>query len=350
MINRFENNPIISPADVKPSRDDFEVMCAFNAGAARYDGKVILLIRVAERPLPREGHVATAILNLDSGCIEPIYIKLDDPELNMTDPRVFEYKETLYLTSISHIRMASSEDGQHFQIDDTPALAPENAHEVYGVEDPRITFIDDWYYVNYSAISLRGVVTSLARTKDFKAFERLGVIFAPDNKDIAIFPEKINGRYFAFHRPSPRQLGGRAPSMWIASSPNLTDWGQHELVIAPRPGMWDCERVGCGAAPIRTDEGWLQLYHASDENTRYCTGAVLLDLVEPWKVISRSREPFLFPEATCECEGVMPNVIFHNGLVENGDGTITLYYGGGDEVTCGATVAVDDIMETLEKF
>jgi predicted GH43/DUF377 family glycosyl hydrolase len=345
MIQRFENNPILSANDVTPSRPDFEVMCAFNAGATRYQDETVLLIRVAERPLPRPGHVATALLNLESGAVEPMYIRLDDPDLRLDDPRAFIYQGRVFLTSISHLRLATSKDGRHFQVAVKPALAPETPYETMGVEDPRITRLGDWYYVNYSGISQRGVLTALARTRDFHTFERLGVIFAPDNKDIAIFPERINGRYVAFHRPSMKQIG--VPSIWLASSDNLTDWGRHEFVIGPRPRMWDSERVGCGAAPIRTAEGWLELYHASDEKVRYCTGALLLDLDEPWKVIARSREPFLFPEASYETSGLMPNVVFHNGLVENGDGTLTLYYGAADDKTCGAVVSVAGILESL---
>jgi len=346
MIKRFENNPVIAAQQVRASRPDFEVMCAFNAGATRYNGKILLLVRVAERPIPRQGYVATATMDPVTKQVEPLYIKCDDPDLKLDDPRVFLYKGILYLTSISHLRLAESSDGRHFTVAEKPAMMPVNRYETYGIEDPRITFIDGWYYINYSAISLLGVATSLARTKDFKVYERLGVIFGPDNKDIAIFPEKINGRYFAFHRPSMKHLG--SPSMWLASSENLLDWGRHEFVIGPRAGFWDCERVGCGAAPIRTPRGWLELYHASDKNTRYCTGAVLLDLNEPWKVLARSEQPFFSPEAIYETTGFLPNVIFHNGLVENGDGTLTLYYGAGDDKTCGATVRIADILASLK--
>jgi len=346
MIHRFENNPIVSPHEVKPSRDDFEVMCAFNAGAARHGGRTVLLVRVAERPIPREGYVATAVFHPGSGEIEPMFVRLEDPDLQMSDPRAFTYRGVPYLTSISHLRLATSEDGRHFSIGDQPALAPATEYETYGVEDPRITFLDGWYHINYSAISLRGVTTALARTKDFNNYERLGIIFGPDNKDIAIFPEKIGGRYFTFHRPATKHLG--LPSIWLASSENLLDWGGHEFVIGPRPGMWDCERVGCGAAPIRTPEGWLELYHASDEKVRYCTGGLLLDLDSPWKVIARSREPFFFPEASYETQGFLPNVIFHNGLVENGDGILTLFYGAADDKTCGAVVSIADILASLK--
>ena len=224
--------------------------------------------------------------------------------------------------------------------------SPATAYETFGVEDPRITRLGDDYYVSYSAISPRGVCTALAKTRDFRSFERLGLIFAPDNKDIAIFPERVDGRYYAFHRPATKHLG--APSIWLASSDNLLDWGRHEFVLGPRPGFWDSERVGCGAAPVRVPEGWLELYHGADHHTRYCTGAVLLDAERPWNVLARCSKPFLSPDAPCENSGFLPGVVFHNGLVDNGDGTLDLYYGAADDKVCGASIAIKDIMATLE--
>ena len=345
MIQRFANNPLVAPKDVKPSRPDFEVMCSFNAGATEHKGRTLLLIRVAERPKPAKGYVSTAVFDPDSGETKVLRVRLKDPNLDFSDPRAFAYKGEIYLTSISHLRLAISRDGRHFEVAETPTVLPGTPYETYGVEDPRITRLGGWYYVSYSAISARGVVTALSRTKDFRRFEKLGVMFAPDNKDIAIFPEKVGGRYVCFHRPSMKHLG--APSMWLAFSDNLLDWGHHEYVMGPRAGMWDSERVGCGAAPIRTPRGWLELYHASDHKTRYCSGAVLLDLDEPWRVIARTEQPVLEPEARYETHGFMPNVVFHNGLVPRGDGTADLYYGAADETTCGATIDLNAVMDRL---
>lgn len=336
---------MISPADVRPSRPDFEVMCAFNPGATGYGGRTVLLVRVAERPLPKPGHVATAMLDTVSGRIEPIYFRLDDPDLKMSDPRLFHYRGRIYLTSISHLRLATCTDGHRFEIADSPTFTPDADYEIYGVEDPRIVRFGEWYYVTYSAIALTGVTTAMARTRDFVTFERLGILFAPDNKDIAIFPEKIGGRYWTFHRPAMKQLG--SPSIWLASSENLRDWGDHRFLIGPRPGKWDSERVGCGAQPVRTDAGWLQLYHGANENTRYCTGALLLDLEQPWKVLARSEEPILVPDQPCELEGLMPNVVFHNGLVVRSSDELDLYYGAADDKVCGATVKIPDILASL---
>lgn len=347
MIKKSPNNPLFSPQDVTPSRPDFEVLGVFNPGATMVEGLPLLLVRVAERPLPKPGHVATGILNQKSGEIEPWYISLEDPDLEMSDPRIFSYRGKHYVTSISHFRVARSTGDGRFEIDRHPTYLPSSAYQTFGFEDARITRLGDWYYLTYSSGSPMGVLVGMSRTKDFSDFEALGNVFAPDNKDVAIFPETIGGRYYAFHRPSHTHLG--EPSMWLASSPNLLDWGHHEFLIGPRPGKWDCERVGCGAAPIRTEEGWLQLYHGSDEKVRYCTGALLLDLEAPGKVLARSEEPFLVPDQDYECEGFMPHVVFHNGLTEDGNDQITLYYGAADDKVCAATVKISDILASLRE-
>ena len=346
ILTRFSTNPLVRVAEVKPSHPGLEVLGAFNPGATVFEGKKLLLVRVAERPVQEQGYISTAILNEESGEIEILRFRLDDPKLDASDPRLIRYNGVGYVTSLSHLRSAASDDGRSFEISDTPTLTGSGRYETYGIEDARIVQLDGYYYVNYSGASQLGVVTNLARTKDFQHFEKLGVMFGPDNKDIALFPEKIGGRYFALHRPALKHLGAMA--IWIASSDNLRDWGRHEAVISPRAGYWDCERVGAGASPIKTSEGWLELYHGSDYNTRYCTGALLLDLEKPWKVIARSEQPFLYPAAPYELEGFMPNVVFHNGFIDTGDGSLDLYYGGADEITCGATVAIKDILATLK--
>ena len=346
MIKRFSANPIIEPKDCVPFAPDGEVLCAFNPGATLVEGKTVLLLRVAERPIPEKGWVKTYVLDRDNpGRLKTMALKEDDPDLDCFDKRVFRYKNDLFLTSISHLRKAVSSDGRCFDIDTQPFIVPEFSYESYGVEDPRITQIGDTFYVNYSAISPWGVATCLARTQDWKEVEKLGIIFAPDNKDIAVFPEKIKGRYYCFHRPSMKQLG--QPSVWLASSDNLLDWGRHRFLFGPRKGFWDSERVGCGALPIKTEKGWLELYHASDENTCYASGAALLDLENPEKLIARSDRPVLFPEEPYEKEGFLPNIIFQSGLVQRNEEKIDLYYGAGDLCACGAELNLPALMDTL---
>lgn len=346
MIQRFPENPLIVPKDVKPSRPDFEVLCAFNPGATLFDGTRLLLVRVAERPRQEKGYVSTVITNQETGDLKVLRYKLDDPDLDASDPRVIRYRGVNYLTSLSHLRTATSKDGSNFTISPEPTLIGSGLYETYGIEDARITKLEDAYYINYTGVSALGVVTCLARTRDFQSFERLGVIFGPDNKDVAIFTEKIAGRHYTLHRPAVKHLGNLA--IWMASSDNLLDWGRHQAIIGPRPGKWDSERVGAGASPIRTSEGWLELYHGCDENTRYCTGALLLDLEKPWEVVARSEEPFLVPEAPYERQGLLPDIIFHSGLIDNADGTVDLYYGGGDFLTCGCRVSIQEILDTLK--
>ncbi len=345
IVEKFSHNPIVRPCDVKPSRPDFEVVCAFNAGATSHLGETFLMLRVAERPLSEPGWIATAALDAETGETRVLRFRLDDPDLQEHDARGLVYRGVKYLTTLSHLRLARSRDGRHFVIDEVPTLTGSGVYETFGLEDARMVWLEGWCYISFTGVSEWGVVTCLRRTRDFRTFEKWPVMFAPDNKDIALFPEKIGGRYYTLHRPAVKHVGVMA--IWLASSDNLRDWGDHRALIAPRKGYWDSERVGAGASPIKTAEGWLELYHASDENVRYCTGAVLLDLEEPWRVIARSEKPFFVPDQPYEMSGFLPNVIFHNGYVERAPGQFDLYYGAADELTCGATVKVADILDSL---
>jgi len=216
--------------------------------------------------------------------------------------------------------------------------------EAYGIEDPRITEIGDTYYVTYKSVSQNGICTSLATTKDFIHFERRGVVFCPENLDVCIFPEKIGGRYAALHRPVPRFLGD--PSIWLAYSHDLIHWGDHRFVIGTRPGRWDSGRVGGGTVPIRTEKGWLEIYHAATPENVYCLGALLLDLEEPYKVIARSDDPIIIPEAPYETDGLMPNVVFTCGALQDDD-QLTIYYGAADTVIAAAEVSIKEIIDSL---
>ena len=171
------------------------------------------------------------------------------------------------------------------------------------------------------------------------------MILPPHNKDCAIFGEKIGGKYYALHRPSSPDLGGNY--IWIAESPDLEHWGNHRCIAHSRKGMWDSARVGAGAAPIRTPEGWLEIYHGATANpTRYCLGALLLDLDEPWKVLARSKDPIMEPIAEYEQVGFFGNVVFTNGHLVDGD-QVTIYYGASDSVICGARFSIEEILQTL---
>jgi predicted GH43/DUF377 family glycosyl hydrolase len=216
--------------------------------------------------------------------------------------------------------------------------------ESYGIEDCRVAQIGQTYYLTYTEVSEHGVGVGLRSTTDWRNILQHGMIFPPHNKDCAIFCEQIGGKYFALHRPSSPTLGGNY--IWIAESPDLVHWGQHRCLAHSRPGMWDSARVGAGAAPIRTPEGWLEIYHGANGEHRYCLGALLLDLESPWKVLARSREPIMEPVADYERTGFFGNVVFTNGHVVDGD-TVTVYYGASDSVICGARLSLQEILRTL---
>ena len=345
-VFRSPLNPIIRPEDVKPSKPDFEVICVFNAGVACFDDEIILLMRIAERPI--NGNMGTSLLSVyDTKAGSLVNIEFDryDSEIDFSDPRVIKTPDGLFLTSISHLRIARSKDGLHFDVDENPTLYPSNEYEMYGIEDPRITKIGEIYYINYSAVSSMGVVTCLACSKDFRTFERIGTIFCPDNKDVAIFPDKVGGKYYALHRPSSASFN--ANDIWIAESHNLIYWGNHRFLMGRRKFYWDNGRVGASAVPFRIAEGWLEIYHGATKNHRYCLGAVLLDADEPWKVIARTDEPIIEPETDYEINGFFGNVIFSCGVLYEND-IVKIYYGASDTYICYAEVPIAYIRNLLE--
>lgn len=344
-VYRAPQNPIVKPQDVKPSRQGYEVVCAFNAGVIRVDDEVLLLLRIAERPVNNNPEVyLSPILDVKSGELVIREFDKNAPGHDFSDSRVFWTPEGMFLTSISHLRIARSKDGIHFEIDEHPAVFPENEYEIYGVEDPRITQIEDTYYINYSAIAPVGITTCLVSTKDFRTFQRLGAVFAPDNKDVAIFPEKINGKYYALQRPQSGVF--KKADIWIAESPDLICWGNHRFLMGARKGYWDSGRVGASAVPFRIPQGWLEIYHGATEDHRYCLGAVLLDANEPWKVLARCEKPIMEPEAEYEVNGFFGNVIFNCGVLYE-EGKVKVYYGAADTYMGYAEIGLSEILKVL---
>ena len=346
IAHRSSANPILRPADVKPSIDGLKVECLLNPGAFRYQNRIGLLLRVAERPPPEAGFVSTPLLDPNApGGMRVLTIAADDPALKQTESRLFSYRGETYLTTLSHLRLAWSEDGTHFAVDKTPTLIGTGAHESFGVEDCRVTGIGGTFYLTYTAVSPLGVAVGMCSTRDWQTFEHHGLVLPCHNKDCALFPEKIGGKYFMLHRPSAVDgIGGNY--IWIARSPDLLHWGDHRCLATTRPGSWESARIGAGAAPIRTDAGWLEIYHAADAHHRYCLGALLLDLNDPCKVLARSREPIMTPSADYEQTGFFGNVVFTNGHLVSGD-TVTVYYGASDEVICRADFSIKEILASL---
>lgn len=346
IAKRFGDNPILRPADLKPSKEGMKIECLLNPGVFSYLNKTWLLLRVAEMPQQEEGKISFPVYT-NTGDIEILTFDKSDPNLDFTDPRIINYKGRDYLTTLSHLRLVCSDGGEVFyEPDGYDPIFGRDIYEAYGIEDCRVINIDGTFHLTYTQVSSYGVGVGLIQTKDWKKFDRRGMIFPPHNKDCAIFGEKINEKYFALHRPSSAQLGGNY--IWIAESPDLLHWGIHKCIALSRKGMWDSARVGAGAAPIKTSEGWLEIYHGANEDNRYCLGALLLDLSDPSKVLARSEEPIVEPTALYERTGFFGNVVFTNGHIVEGD-TVRMYYGASDEVICMAELSIKQILSTLKR-
>ena len=214
-------------------------------------------------------------------------IALDDAELIKTDTRVIRYKGIDYLTTLSHLRLLCSDDGiKFYEPEGYSYLFGIGPLQNFGIEDCRVTYLENLFYLTFTAVSENGVGVGLRTTTDWINFEDKGMILPPHNKDCAIFEEKIRGMYFALHRPSSVDLGGNY--IWLAQSPDGIHWGNHKCIIKTRKENWDSARVGAGASPIKTDKGWLQIYHGANTEHLYCLGAFLLDLEDPSIVIART--------------------------------------------------------------
>jgi predicted GH43/DUF377 family glycosyl hydrolase len=240
---------------------------------------------------------------------------------------------------VSRIGYAVSADGVHFNRLRQPLLSPQDEWETRGVEDPRVTYLADEgrFIMAYTAYSPLGITPMFAESTNLLTWRRLGpLVKDEDNKDHVLFPRQVGGRYVTFHR--------RPPAIWIAYSDDLRRWDDFQVVIEPRPGHWDGNRVGAGGVPIETEHGWLVLYHGYDDEIVYRFGACLLDLDDPTQVIARASDFIMAPRETWEFKGDVSNAIFSaaNPVVE---GTVYVYYGGADRVIGLATCDLDELLE-----
>ncbi|MCF8260181.1 MAG: glycoside hydrolase family 130 protein [Melioribacteraceae bacterium] len=298
-ILRYNSNPILTKADVS-----FKVNSIFNPGAVKFNNKYILVCRV-EMPNGRSS-----------------FIK------------------------------AESDDGYSFTVDKKLLLTPESHTEFYeyvewGIEDPRITQIEDKFYLTYTGYSKNMPLVILAETEDFKNFKIHGPISEPSNKDCSIFPEKINGYYWKVDRPSAESRR----DIWVSKSPDLIHWGSPKIVMQPEQGTWEQDKIGASSNPIRTKDGWLMLYHGVRGfgiSSIYKLGVVLLDINEPWKVIGKSREPILSPDQDYERIGDVGNVVFSNGWIVEDDERIKVYYSGADTNICVADTSINELIEVCK--
>jgi len=301
LVMRYQGNPILTKNDIP-----YSVETVHNAGVTKFDDRYIMLFR---------SHLATGR---------------------------------------SIIGLAQSDDGFKFKAAPEPFMVPAREpaffeYEEYGVEDPRITNLEGTYYITYSAYSRHGVRIGLAKTKDFKSLERVAFISQADYRNTVIFPEKIDGRYVKLDRP---HSDISAWSIWISYSSDLKSWGDSKVVMKPVKYHWDEMKIGPGAPPIRTDKGWLNIYHGvfpTMDGSVYRLGVALHDLNDPAKILGVGDRWILQPEDDWEVVGYVHNVVFTCGAVSEEDGTLKLYWGGADKVMCAGTAVTGELVELCLK-
>ena len=297
LVQRYQHNPILTKDDIP-----YPVATVHNAGVAKFNDTYIMLFRS----------------HLDTGR--------------------------------SIIGLAESEDGFHFVPRSEPFMVPSQEpvfqdYEEYGVEDPRITLIEGYYHITYSAYSRHGVRIGLARTDDFEKVERVAFITQADYRNTVIFPEKINGRYVKLDRPH----SDISPwSIWISFSPDLRHWGDSRIVMKPVTYHWDEMKIGPGAPPIKTPRGWLSIYHGvfpTMDGSVYRLGVALHDLKDPTRILGVGDRWILQPEDPWELVGYVHNVVFTCGAVPEEDGTVKIYWGGADKVMCVGKAVLEELVD-----
>lgn len=277
------------------------------------------------------------------------------PVATVHNAGVVKHKDRYLMLFRSHLHngrsiigRAESSDGFHFRVHPRPFLVPAEeepfaTYEAFGVEDPRITFLEGFYYITYSCYSRHGVRIGLARTQDFEKVERVALITPPDHRNVVLFPERIHGQYVRLDRPHT----DIAPwSIWMSFSPDLIHWGNSLVVITPLSYHWDELKIGPGAPPFRTPRGWLNIFHGVFQTMAgavYRLGVALHHPQEPWRLLGVADEWILQPEDPWEITGYVPNVVFSCGAVPEDDGTVKLYWGGADTVMCAGTALVDEL-------
>jgi predicted GH43/DUF377 family glycosyl hydrolase len=294
----------------------------------RYEGNPVLT--ASDWPYPANSVMNPAGISFDGGTL--LLCRVED------------------MRGFSHLTVAQSKDGfTNWQIDPEPTMMADSntREEKWGLEDPRIIWLEEQkqYAITYVSFSEGGPTVSLAITKNFKTFARLGTMLPPEDKDACLFPRRFRGRFALIHRPIVR---GEA-LMWISFSPDLKHWGDHRPLITTRFGFWDCHRVGLACQPIETEHGWLVFYHGVRNTTAggvYRMGLALLDLDEPWRMIRRGEEWILGPSEFYERVGDVSDVVFPTGVTFDWDkNQLNMYYGAAD---CTIAVASAKLSETID--
>ena len=318
VITRYEHNPVLSKDNVA-----FESVLVFNAGVIKHEGKYIMVFR-----------------------------------------NDYDYRGGSYFHDIN-LGIAYSGDGYNWKAESKPffEMSMINDGEIGRIYDPRLTVIDGRVYICFAADTRHGLRGGIAYTTDFTDFNIVSMS-VPDNRNMVLFPEKIGGHYIRLERPMPVYSHGGKDRFdtWMSYSPDLKFWGESKLILPVEAVPYSNDKVGPAAPPVKTDKGWLTLFHAVDIDhsrgkngwedfwrKRYCAGVMLLDLDDPSKVIGVAKEPLLAPEAPYELDGFRTHVIFPGGMILEDDGSVKIYYGASDTVECVATAGVDDLISLCLK-
>ncbi|MDR0932645.1 MAG: glycoside hydrolase family 130 protein [Victivallales bacterium] len=300
------------------------------------------------RIYPAVKHPANPILSSANFPIAVHYV-FNPGAIKFGDEYIMIVDAALGTTSIV-FWLARSRDGVNFVPDPDPLDWPENpTYPACCVYDPRITKFGDEYVIMHASHSrsYSGPRVSVVKTRDFKKFTRIEQEMTPHaNRNAVLFPEKIGGRYVRFDRPMETECG--KADMCVSFSDDLSHWYDTTVLMQPRSG-WDSHKIGGAAVPIRTEQGWLAIYHGVDNsscnNYIYRLGVVLLDLEDPTRIISRGEMPLLWPEHDYEFFGRTPNVVFCCNTIVEPDRTVKIYYGAADTCIGLATAKLDDLIE-----
>jgi predicted GH43/DUF377 family glycosyl hydrolase len=262
------------------------------------------------------------------------------------------------LTGISHLTVARSANGfDNWSVAAEPLLAPdaEIESEAWGFEDARTVWVEELnrFVITCTAYGPAGPAVYLATTQDFSSVDKHGIVVTPEDKNAAVLPERVDGKWILFHRPVSG-YGITHPGISLSRSSDLISWSPAETVMEPRPGAWwDSLRIGIGPPLLKTEQGWLLIYHGVKETVAgalYRVGAALLDLEEPSRVIGRSPNWILGPREPYERTGDVPNAVFPCGLIHDcASGQLRLYYGAADTTICVATAMLDELLETVRQ-
>lgn len=347
---------LLKTGDFNPSLRAVKIDGIFNPAAIRLpNNEIMLYVRVAERPIRKGKRGCPIIVERDKYKFEE---KSKYEVVGQTGNVMFLRDGVCRLLNLSHFRkVILNRNGFDIKrINQKPVFTGLPSDGNLGVEDPRIVKIGSKYYMTYVSVSTNeGVSTSLAISENLKNWQRQGIIFRVQNKDVVLFPEKIDKKYVALHRPEGFFTFDK-PSIWISYSKDLIYWGKDKSILHPRENSWDNQRIGAGPHPIKTKKGWLVIYHGVESyygRRIYRVGSFLLDLKNPKKVLARTpkKKAFIEPLQPYERKGYLSNVVFPTGVVPDlNEKDLLIYSGGADSIISVKKIPIKDFLEHMEYY